>query len=53
MNFNPNAIAFWGFSALVGYLIAESVRGALIGLAIGLGVSLSFLLWRAVRNPEN
>jgi hypothetical protein len=36
---NPTAVVFWAFLALVGYLIGDS-HGALIGLAIGMGLSL-------------
>lgn len=43
---NPRAIVFWAFLALIGYLIgnftvpAASATGALIGLTVGLGISL-------------
>lgn len=36
---NPTVVIFWIFLALVGYLINES-QGALIGLAIGLGLTV-------------
>ena len=39
MKFNPNALAFWGFCGIVGYLIGEE-HGALVGTAVGLGASV-------------
>ena len=44
MKINPNALVFWGFLTLVGYLIGGG-HTALMFLAAGLGVSLlaSFL----------
>lgn len=36
---NPNAIAMWGFMAGIGYLIGGS-HGAVVGLVVGLGISL-------------
>lgn len=39
MKFNPNALALWAFCGIVGYLIGEE-HGALVGTAVGLGVSV-------------
>jgi hypothetical protein len=36
---NPNAIVFWAFCAGIGYLCNDG-RGAVVGLVIGLGVSV-------------
>jgi hypothetical protein len=36
---NPTAIVFWAFLGLVGFMIGGST-GAIIGVTIGLGVSL-------------
>ncbi len=44
MKLNPNALVFWAFCGLVGYLIG-GVTAALIGLAIALGISLFFALF--------
>ena len=38
MRVNPNAVVFWFFLALVGYLMG-GLDGAIIGLAFGTGVS--------------
>lgn len=38
---NPNAIVFWLITTIVGYLITSTVKGAVVGLLVGL--SLSFL----------
>ena len=37
---NPTAIAFWIFTTAVGYLVIPSLYGAVIGLALGAGLSL-------------
>jgi hypothetical protein len=39
MKFNPNAVAFLGFCAGVGYLIGD-LHGAIVGLTVGLGMSV-------------
>ena len=43
MSFNPNAIALLGFCVSVGYLIGD-LHGAIVGLTIGLGVSILGIL---------
>lgn len=40
MAINPVAFIFWGFAALLGYLIGGDSNSALIGLCIAMGVSL-------------
>ena len=42
---NVNAVVFWAFLAGVGYLISGT-HGALVGLVIGLGVSVAASLRR-------
>lgn len=42
MNLTP--FVFYAFGGVVGYLIADA-RGALIGLAVTLGVSLFVTFW--------
>lgn len=37
---NPTALAFWAFLGLAGYLVSGTVHGALVGLVIGLGISV-------------
>lgn len=37
---NYNAIVFWGFGAGIGYLWTGTVRGAVTGLVVCLGLSL-------------
>lgn len=37
---NYNAVVAWALGAIIGYLIADSFKGALIGLAIALALSL-------------
>lgn len=40
MNLNPNAVVLWAVLSLGGYLFFHTTRAALIGLFIGLCVSL-------------
>lgn len=37
---NHVAIMLWAFSACVGYLICGDIKGAVGGLAVGIGISL-------------
>ena len=39
MQLNSTAVALWVFLAIIGYLFAGTT-GALVGLAVGLGLSL-------------
>ena len=39
MTMNLNAIVFWAFCAGIGYLV-DGTHGALVGLVVGLGISL-------------
>lgn len=40
MTLNPLALAVWLFGSVVGYLIGGTLDAALIGLAIGLGLTI-------------
>ena len=39
-NLNPTALVFWIVTAIIGYLIGETLRSTLIGLVTGMGLSL-------------
>ena len=40
MDLNPVAIVFWAFLSTIGYLAGGTIYTALIGLCVGLGISL-------------
>jgi hypothetical protein len=40
MRFNPMALLFWIFCALIGYIIGDDLHSAAIGAACAIGFSL-------------
>ena len=40
MGLNPNAVVMWGITTIIGYFWTGNPEGALIGLGVGLGISL-------------
>ena len=40
MGLNPNAVVMWGITTIIGYFSTGTLDGALIGLGVGLGISL-------------
>ena len=40
MGLNPNAVVMWGLCTIIGYFWSGAPEGALIGLGVGLGISL-------------
>ena len=40
MGLNPNAVVMWGLCTIIGYFWAGGPDGALVGLGVGLCISL-------------
>ena len=40
MKLNPSAVALWGLTTCIGWLIAPTLTGAVAGLTVGLGISV-------------